>query len=484
MHTRMKRDDTIDDNGDMTMNVTKTYPDGVVYKGGLNKDCKPQGQGKFTYPDGSTYEGEFIDGKDTGKGKVIRFDGSVYEGEFRDGIANGEGKMIRPDGSFREGEFRDGLLHGKGRMVDSKGTVIFEGRFFDGYRVFDIFNEKGNIQNGMISYSNGAEYKGEMTRKGTPEGKGVLKSPNGNVYEGEFRDGIANGEGKMIRPDGSFNEGEFRGGILNGKGKMTKSEGFVYEGEFRDGELFGNCKITDPRGFVFEGGCKNFKPSGKCKMTTTDGNVYEGKFRDGKLFGNCKITYTRGFVYEGGCQKLKPSGKGKMTKSNGNVYEGEFLNGMLNGKGKHTNSNGATVFEGEFCNDMPVLDVVSQPKKTRRGHRGGKKKTTKDLLRSVPESCTEDWDDSDRADLDADVSHLCDLNDVRLTTEPSSHINEEETESSMGGQNSCIICFSDEKTHMAAPCGHICVCGSCAAKLLECQYCRSQTSMWIRARLV
>ena len=32
-------------------------------------------------------------------------------------------------------------------------------------------------------------------------------------------------------------------------------------------------------------------------------------------------------------------------------------------------------------------------------------------------------------------------------------------ESSLGGETTCIVCFVHPKTHLAAPCGHQCVCG-------------------------
>ena len=38
------------------------------------------GFGKMTYRDGSTYEGEWLDGYQNGNGKINRADGSKYEG--------------------------------------------------------------------------------------------------------------------------------------------------------------------------------------------------------------------------------------------------------------------------------------------------------------------------------------------------------------------------------------------------------------------
>eukprot|EP00966_Prymnesium_polylepis_P306509 7082878-Prymnesium_polylepis.1 len=40
--------------------------------------------------------------------------------------------------------------------------------------------------------------------------------------------------------------------------------------------------------------------------------------------------------------------------------------------------------------------------------------------------------------------------------------------SSIGGETTCIVCFIGKRTHLADPCGHLGLCGECAAMLQEC----------------
>jgi hypothetical protein len=70
---------------------------------------------------------------------------------------------------------------------------------------------------------------------------------DGNIYEGEFKDGNRNGKGKMIFSNGDIYEGEFKDGIENGKGKKIFSNGDIYEGEFKEGNFneFENKKNKD-----------------------------------------------------------------------------------------------------------------------------------------------------------------------------------------------------------------------------------------------
>jgi hypothetical protein len=50
----------------------------------IEGDCT-NGQGTFTYVDGSKYVGEFIDGKQHGQGTYTGTDGTVEKGIWKDG---------------------------------------------------------------------------------------------------------------------------------------------------------------------------------------------------------------------------------------------------------------------------------------------------------------------------------------------------------------------------------------------------------------
>ena len=56
-------------------------------------------------------------------------------------------------------------------------------------------------------------------------------------------------------------------------------------------------------------------------------------------------------------------------------------------------------------------------------------------------------------------------------------------ESTIGGQTTCIVCFVNPKTHAAVPCGHLCACGECSARLRECPVCRASGVSWFHVHL-
>eukprot|EP00964_Phaeocystis_antarctica_P049374 scaffold28640_cov75-Phaeocystis_antarctica.AAC.6 len=56
-------------------------------------------------------------------------------------------------------------------------------------------------------------------------------------------------------------------------------------------------------------------------------------------------------------------------------------------------------------------------------------------------------------------------------------------ESTIGGQTTCIVCFSNPKSHVAVPCGHQCACSNCSALMKECPVCRTPVATWVHVRV-
>jgi len=103
------------------MEKTLKFSNGL-YKGLVNSDNQPEGQGEFWGSDGSRYSGGFTAGKMSGKGNLLHKNGSSYTGEFSDGLPQGKGECLWPDGSRYRGEFDRGEMHGIGSFTWSDGT--------------------------------------------------------------------------------------------------------------------------------------------------------------------------------------------------------------------------------------------------------------------------------------------------------------------------------------------------------------------------
>jgi hypothetical protein len=174
---------------------------GLVFDDDSDSDAVTR-KGKYTYPDGGMYIGEFMNNERHGYGKYEDVDCSIYEGLYSDGKRHGRGKLIFPDGGVYDGQFIDDDIRGHGR----------------------------------------------------------LRHVDGNVYEGQFIGGVMNGHGKFLWADGCVHKGEYLNGQKNGHGKYTHTNGDVFIGNYKDNKRDGKGRITYSNGDVFDGEWKDNQP--------------------------------------------------------------------------------------------------------------------------------------------------------------------------------------------------------------------------------
>jgi hypothetical protein len=141
----------------------------------LRGNCN-NGEGVYSYPDGSQYSGEFRNAKMHGQGAyVYARRGEKYVGEWRNGVINGQGTYYYSSGNRYQGEWRNGHKDGQGTYIYASG---------DKY-VGDFANDQPNGQ-GAYYYRNGDRYEGEW-RNGRKHGRGVMYE-NGQRIVGEWQD--------------------------------------------------------------------------------------------------------------------------------------------------------------------------------------------------------------------------------------------------------------------------------------------------------
>ena len=138
----------------------------------------PNGFGEYDFSDGTSYKGEWKDGKYHGEGIFSDSAGDdKYKGKWKNGKMHGQGVRIYYDGVQErklKGEFKDNRLHGLG----SEKTKNWE-RF-------------GNWKNGRL------------------HGQGTFTNLMGDKYEGRWKDGNMHGKGIQNYPDGSRYIGNFK----------------------------------------------------------------------------------------------------------------------------------------------------------------------------------------------------------------------------------------------------------------------------------
>jgi hypothetical protein len=264
-----------------------------------------------------------------------------------EGTADDENAMFVFDGASQAMLVRnDGQIVRLPVIAQAVRDMLKDGREIilvtemNGEEIADVYEARLDILNAPLPIP--GEYNKPVTF--TLEG--------GHTFEGDFNNEFT-GKGKATAACGDIYEGDFVEGLLNGKGKKTFADGTVYEGDFVEGLFEGKGKYTDVEGSVYEGDFKADKMNGKGKLTSTNGNVYEGDLVDNEPCGKGKATFADGTVYEGDVSEGEPNGKGKMTYTNGGIYEGDFEDGLREGIGKMTYANGR-IEEGSWIEDKYV----------------------------------------------------------------------------------------------------------------------------------
>lgn len=177
---------------------TVRFENGDVYKGDVNAEGKPHGNGHMDYNENgywAEYDGAWVDGKRQGYGhyhsmsKAARRYAHDYKGEWLDDKQHGQGTS--EDSSevgihcstvteTYTGGFKEGKRHGHGVLVKDH----FDGSFTNGKDRVEGEWVDGNLTGSAIKeYANGDCYEGPVT------GHGKYTFASGLSFEGEWDGG-------------------------------------------------------------------------------------------------------------------------------------------------------------------------------------------------------------------------------------------------------------------------------------------------------
>ena len=315
------------------------YNDGTMWVGALTRNYEPSGLGqtitsdglvnfenringeligeqKFTFPDGSSYEGGVKNGKRNGYGIQVYSTGITYYGNWENDYQNGYGDLDIDDDWYYSGEWKNGLFDG------------------EGYFSFPEFS-----------------YEGEW-KEGKKDGFGILTLAN-LQYEGFWKNDAINGEGYISYSDGSYYEGSWKDNKRNGYGEYVWADGSSYYGNWEDDFPNGEGEINLPNGDFYTGEIEYGYFSGAGTYIFANGDRYEGTFVENKKDGIGYYYFANGNSYEGEFKNNQPNGKGRFYFENGAFYDGEFINGRLKGNGSLfiPEENDYTVITSSFWSD-------------------------------------------------------------------------------------------------------------------------------------
>ena len=172
------------------------------------------GEGVLTMKDGTVFQATFVKGKMTGPAFVCKPCGYRYEGMLLNGKEHGQGKCWYGDKSTFEGEWENGFQL-EGKRVDTDGCV-YKGQISPGYKRHGL---------GMYTNTYGAIFYGEW-KNDVFDGWGYTKDEEGEIFQGQFKEGQQHGYGRMVR-NGYIYEGEWcEGTKLSKKSERDTQKAF------------------------------------------------------------------------------------------------------------------------------------------------------------------------------------------------------------------------------------------------------------------
>ncbi len=289
---------------------------------GLNAQCIKgdcaNGKGTYKFPSGAIYTGDFKDGKFHGYGICEYSDGERYEGWWVDRLQDGKGTLYKTDGTKVSGLWKKGFL------IDEGGEVI--DTEFAHKRI-----EGGEIQIGCL--------KGDCKN-----GYGIMACPNGDRYEGEFKEGKFHGKCKWFYSYGDVFDGYYEDNFPHGKGKIYHVDKTVTEGIWEKGTFLGESKDIEVKDCT-DGTCGNIKNG---LFNYADGTTYQGEFKNGIPEGWGRVEYSSGEIYEGDWKNGSANGYGIFTDKRGNEYSGIWKNGSYVHQVKKEEPETVEVIENEL----------------------------------------------------------------------------------------------------------------------------------------
>ena len=241
-------------------------------------------------------------------------------------VVGSDGRCEYGRGTEKQDGFNDCEKHRKRNGINGECKLFAIGKkkFIENKTALKTGCIKGNCVNGKGTkiWPNGDKYNGDWKNQ-KPHGLGTFIWVNGTKYIGDWEFGIQNGQGTVTWANGDKYIGGRKNGVADGQGTFIYANGTKQSGEWKNGNFIERDSSGKAIGCV-EGNCDNGKGTG----------VWE-----------------KGFKYVGEWKMQNMHGFGIGTWPNGDRYEGDWVNGQRTGQGKYFYSGGGGVYTGEWKNN-------------------------------------------------------------------------------------------------------------------------------------
>ena len=246
-------------------------------------------------------------------------------------VVGNDGKCEYGRGTEKQDGFNDCEKHRKEKGINGECKLFAIGKkkFIENKTALKTGCIKGNCVNGKGTFiwPNGDKYNGNWKNQ-KPHGLGTFIWVNGTKYIGDWEFGIQNGQGTVTWTNGDKYIGGRKNGKADGQGTFIFANGITQSGEWKNGNLIERDSSGKAIGCV-EGNCDNGKGTGVWEK----GFKYVGEWKMQNMHGFGIGTWPNGDRYEGDWVNGQRTGQGKFFYSGGGVYTGEWKNNNRHGEG-------------------------------------------------------------------------------------------------------------------------------------------------------
>nr|CAD7260652.1 unnamed protein product [Timema shepardi] len=138
------------------------------------------------------------------------------------------------------------------------------------------------------------EYEGGRNDSNQRHGQGRALLPNGDVYEGKYRNGKRHGGGLYVFRGGARYEGQWKKGVKHGEGRFHYPDGSWYEGEWKRDMRHGYGAYHYPNGDVYEGSWrKNLRHGLGTYTYQSSGTKFMGSWVDETMEGRGQLIHPK-----------------------------------------------------------------------------------------------------------------------------------------------------------------------------------------------
>jgi TPR repeat protein len=256
-------------------------------------------QGHGTYKTATaSYDGEWKDSHFDGHGTYITDSGAnKYVGTFKAGLEDGQGTYTYSDGTKYEGGWKDNMWSGDGIYTSANGDKTYASyvRFMPMNCKYKVVSSKG-----ITKYE--AVYVDSLR-----EGKSTWYYDDGKINgENNYKKGVLDGNWKTYYEDGKiWQEGTYKNGNYDGNLKGYYKNGVLrVDCTYSDGKLWNISIYNKPDGT--SSGCSFKDGAGEVKWYYDDGKLNEDKhYKNGVQDGEYKSYYENGalwsdYIYQDG----------------------------------------------------------------------------------------------------------------------------------------------------------------------------------------